>query len=47
MYEIFIYGDLFSCTHFECLAKFALEIAMMRFRGHEVIMFLCGFPVCL
>ena len=36
MFDITIDGGLFFRTQFECLAKFALQIAMMRFRGHEV-----------
>ena len=36
--EITIDGDLFFRTQFECLANFALKIALMRFGGHEVIM---------
>lgn len=38
MFEITIDGSLFFRTQFECLANFALKIALMRFRGHEVIM---------
>lgn len=38
MFEITIDGDLFFRTQFECLANFALKIAFMRFRGHEVLM---------
>lgn len=38
MFEITIDGEVFYSTEFECLANFALAIAMMRFCGHEVIM---------
>lgn len=38
MFEITIDGTLFFRTQFECLANFALQIALMRFRGHEVLM---------
>lgn len=46
MYCIEIDGEEFFCTPIECLANFALEIAMIRFRGHEVLksydhIFLC------
>lgn len=38
MFEITIDGELFFRTQFECLANFALKVALMRFRGHEVLM---------
>lgn len=38
MFEITIDGAVFYSTEFECLANFALTIAMMRFRGHEVLL---------
>lgn len=38
MFDITIDGNLFFRTQFECLAKFAIQIAMMRFSGHEVLM---------
>lgn len=38
MFEITIDGEVFCRTELECLGNFALAIAMMRFRGHEVIM---------
>ena len=37
MYYIEIDGEDFFCSPIECLANFALEIAMIRFRGHEVL----------
>lgn len=37
MYYIEIDGEDFFCSPIECLANFALEIAIMRFRGHEVL----------
>ena len=46
MYYIEIDGEDFFCSPIECLANFALEIAMMRSRGQEILksyehMFLC------
>lgn len=37
MYYIEIDGEEFFCTPVEFLADFAFQIAMMRFRGHEVL----------
>lgn len=46
MFEITIDGEVFFRTQIECLANFALTIAMMRFRGHEVLLsfdnIICG-----